>query len=41
MKPVFLGLSILKLTKILVYEFWYMYDYVYDYDYDHNYSMIM
>ena len=38
---VFRTFYILKLSKILVYEFWYMYDYVCDYDYDHNYSMIM
>ena len=24
-KPVFLGLSVLKLSKILIYEFWYNY----------------
>ena len=28
-KPVYLRLSILELSKVLVYEFWYDYDYDY------------
>ena len=38
-KPVYLRLSILELSKVLVYEFWYDYDYDYAYiktDYIYN-----
>ena len=27
-KPVYLGFSVLELTKILMYEFWHDYDYI-------------